>query len=104
MTNIAIRVGCGIVEVGTHRAATGRERRADVTLCHYTSAELLQQRYMTIRFCESDRDDSIWRAAPFWSRLCGRRLQARADDRAPFLTRLAHSFGCGLTTTCTLGT
>ncbi|HEV8131873.1 MAG TPA: hypothetical protein VGQ81_11525 [Acidobacteriota bacterium] len=29
---------------GAHRAATGRKRRAEVTLCHYTSAELLQQR------------------------------------------------------------
>jgi hypothetical protein len=34
----------GSVDAGTHRAATGRERRADVKLCDYTSAELLQQR------------------------------------------------------------
>ncbi|HEV8130849.1 MAG TPA: hypothetical protein VGQ81_06330 [Acidobacteriota bacterium] len=66
------------LHVGTRRAATGRERRADVTLCDYTSAALLQQRYGTFRFCESDRDDSIWRAAPFRSRLCGCRQQARS--------------------------
>ncbi|HEV8130119.1 MAG TPA: hypothetical protein VGQ81_02630 [Acidobacteriota bacterium] len=33
---------CGSVDAGSHRAATGRERRADVTLCDYTSAELPQ--------------------------------------------------------------
>jgi hypothetical protein len=34
---------CGSVNAGTHRAATGRKRRADVTLCDCTPAELLQQ-------------------------------------------------------------
>jgi hypothetical protein len=35
---------CGSVDAGAHRAATGRERRADVTLCDCTSAQLLQRR------------------------------------------------------------
>ncbi|HEV8133008.1 MAG TPA: hypothetical protein VGQ81_17295 [Acidobacteriota bacterium] len=60
---------CGSADAGTHRAATGRERRAEVTLCDYTSAELLHKRCGTFRFCEPDGDDSIWRAASFRSRL-----------------------------------
>ncbi|HEV8130503.1 MAG TPA: hypothetical protein VGQ81_04585 [Acidobacteriota bacterium] len=33
---------CGSIDAGARRAATRRERRADVTLCDYTCAELLQ--------------------------------------------------------------
>jgi hypothetical protein len=33
---------CGVVDAGTDRATTGRERRADVTLCDYTNVELPQ--------------------------------------------------------------
>jgi hypothetical protein len=33
---------CGSVDADAHRAATGRERRADVTLCDNTSTALLQ--------------------------------------------------------------
>ncbi|HEV8130709.1 MAG TPA: hypothetical protein VGQ81_05630 [Acidobacteriota bacterium] len=36
---------CGSAEIGAHRAATGRERRADVTLCDYASGLWLRLRY-----------------------------------------------------------
>jgi hypothetical protein len=66
--------GAEALESATGRAATGRKRRANVTLCDYISAALLQQRCGTFRFCEPDCDDSVWRAALFRSRLCGCRI------------------------------
>ncbi|HEV8131325.1 MAG TPA: hypothetical protein VGQ81_08730 [Acidobacteriota bacterium] len=81
---------CVSADAGTHRAATGRERRADVTLYDYTSAELLQQRGGTFRLCEPDGDDSIRRAAPFRSRLCGCQPASRQPPTMrPSLTSLA---------------
>ncbi|HEV8130993.1 MAG TPA: hypothetical protein VGQ81_07060, partial [Acidobacteriota bacterium] len=72
-------------DTGTHRAATGRERRAGVTLCDYSSAELLQQRCGRSDFASLIAMTQSGAPLPSGRGSVGAATKPAAADHAPLL-------------------
>jgi hypothetical protein len=80
-----IGAGCRSVGVNTHRAATGRKRRARVSRRDRARKMGLSRLVAAATLRPCSRKVSHRRAAPFRSRLCGCRLQARSRQSCAFL-------------------